>query len=650
MTLGINDTSLTVASDTSWNKSVVIKTTSVNNATNNIFIDSSANNLTITRAGNTTQGTFSPFSNSGFSGYFDASYITTPANSAQYSPGTNSFTIEGWFFFNAVGSATLWGCDNGSGSTAKVIGYLDASSALHFDIDTAGGASAATSVANIVSVGQWYHIAFVRNNTTATIYINGVAVATGSNSANVTGLANGFNVGYYGEGGANFNGYVSNFRYVNGTAVYISTFVPPTAPLTAIANTALLCLQDNRFKDNSTNNFTFTATGIPSTQAFTPFAPSAYSAVANGGSAYFDGNGAGYLSAASTATIAFGTGDFTVETWMYSSTAGASYLVDMAQSVGDRLLLWAPSSTQVGYYVGANAILATVPDLRNAWHHLAVCRSGGVTKLFLDGVQVGTNYTDAKNYLASSIVIAHDAAGATAYTGYLADVRIIKGTALYTTSFTPPTAPLTAITNTSVLLNGTNAGVFDNTGKVDVGTVGTAKVSTTIKKFIGSIACDGASYAVSPANNAFGYGTGDFTIEFWLYLNSTASDMTVVSNLATATGTQPHLYYANNGGLHYYTAGTERIISNNLAATTWYHVAVCRVSGSTKMYINGVQNGSTFADASNYGTAAPLGIGTYWASGAPYGGTILNGNIEDLRITKGLARYTTTFTPPTIPF
>ena len=67
------------------------------------------------------------------------------------------------------------------------------------------------------------------------------------------------------------------------------------------------------------------------------------------------------------------------------------------------------------------------------------------------------------------------------------------------------------------------------------------------------------------------------------------------------------------------------------------------------MFINGTQAGSTYTDANNYGASAPLGIGTYWSAGAPVTTSTLNGNIDDLRITK-YARYTTTFTPPTAAF
>ena len=77
----------------------------------------------------------------------------------------------------------------------------------------------------------------------------------------------------------------------------------------------------------------------------------------------------------------------------------------------------------------------------------------------------------------------------------------------------------------------------------------------------------------------------------------------------------------------------------------WYHIAVCRASGSTRMFVNGTQVGSTYVDTTTY-LQTPVFIGS------SYLGTteLLNGYIDDMRVTKGLARYTANFTPPTTAF
>jgi hypothetical protein len=233
---------------------------------------------------------------------------------------------------------------------------------------------------------------------------------------------------------------------------------------------------------------------------------------------------------------------------------------------------------------------------------------------------------------------------------------VVKGTDVYgvgNTSITVPTTPLTAITNTSLLLNFTNAGIFDAATINNGQTVGNAQVSTTQAKWSPtSMSFDGTGdYVVSPSSISFGYGTGDFTIEFWLYLNSASADQTIVSNLTSAASTNPHIYLLGAGGtIRYYTAGADRITGSALSTGQWYHVAVAKASGSTRLFINGTQSGSTYTDGNNYGTSAPLGVGTYWSAGAPVTTSTLNGYIQDLRITNGYARYTANFTAPTAAF
>ena len=198
----------------------------------------------------------------------------------------------------------------------------------------------------------------------------------------------------------------------------------------------------------------------------------------------------------------------------------------------------------------------------------------------------------------------------------------------------------------------TSAGIYDASMMTNMETVGDAKLSTAISKFGGSsMSFDGTGdYAVQPTNINFGYGTGDFTIEFWLYMNSISADQTIFSNLTSDASVNPHIYYLNGTAIIYYTNGANRITGSALSINTWYHIAVCRASGSTKMFINGTQTGSTYTDSNNYGTSAPLGIGTYWSAGSPVTVSTLTGYIDDLRITKGYARYTSNFTPATSAF
>jgi hypothetical protein len=262
--------------------------------------------------------------------------------------------------------------------------------------------------------------------------------------------------------------------------------------------------------------------------------------------------------------------------------------------------------------------------------------------LFINGVQK-SSASNTTNYTSTGCLIGARFAGTYYLTAaaYIAGLKLTAGSGV--TSVTVPTAPPTG---GNVLLNFTNGGIIDNTAKNVLETVGNAQISTSVKKFgTGSLAFDGTGdYVVEPTNLNFGYGAGDFTIEFWLYLNSTGLQ-TIFSNLSSSSSTNPHIYLSTT--IRYYTAGADRITGAALSTGQWYHIALCKASGSMRLFVNGTQSGSTYSDANNYGASAPLGIGTYWESGAPNTSNTLNGYIDDLRITKGIARYTANFTPQT---
>jgi hypothetical protein len=231
----------------------------------------------------------------------------------------------------------------------------------------------------------------------------------------------------------------------------------------------------------------------------------------------------------------------------------------------------------------------------------------------------------------------------------MSDLRVVNGTALYTTAFTPPTAPLTAISGTLLLTKFQNAAIFDNAMMNDLETVGNAQISTSVYKYgTGSMYFDGTGdYLVSTStNNPLAFGSGDFTIEFWLYLNSTGTQVIFDGRNSSASDVAPMIYYLS--GLKYYTAGNDRITGGTLSTGQWYYITLVKASGSTKLYINGNQTGSTYTDGNNYVQQVnrPL-IG---AEGVTLGNSALNGYIDDVRITKGYARYTANTTPPTKTF
>ena len=175
-----------------------------------------------------------------------------------------------------------------------------------------------------------------------------------------------------------------------------------------------------------------------------------------------DGTG-DYLSLASNSDFGYGTGDFTIEMQVYRSTSGVTQiLIDQRTAAPTNYapLIFINASNQVVYSDGANTVITgatTVP--LNAWSHVAVSRSGTSTRLFLDGVQQGTTYTDTRNYIATPIIIGARFDGIQSFfTGHIDELRITKGLARYTAAFTPPVAAFAGDSSTVLLLHfdGTN--------------------------------------------------------------------------------------------------------------------------------------------------------------------------------------------------
>lgn len=199
----------------------------------------------------------------------------------------------------------------------------------------------------------------------------------------------------------------------------------------------------------------------------------------------------------------------------------------------------------------------------------------------------------------------------------------------------------------SLLLDGTD--LQDKSLDTKVITVnGNAQVSTTQSKWNGSsLYFDGTGdYLTIPTSSDFSFGTGDFTIEFWAYFNTLGGSSKMIIDFRSANTTQlAPTIYTDGTDLLYYNNGSNRISGATLSDSIWHHIAVSRQGTSTRMFFNGAQTGSTYTDSSNY-PSRPVAVAGF----AHAGGFELDAYMQDIRITKGEARYTANFTPPTQPF
>jgi len=305
-------------------------------------------------------------------------------------------------------------------------------------------------------VSSWYHFLITYDSGNATggnrmrLYVNGtevIAFGTDTNpSINQDGNINNtiaHNIGRFGDGTEYCNYYQTETNFIDGQALTPSSFGQTNAQTGVwepIAYTSTY----------GTNGFY-----LPMS-AGTTF------------SGFFDGSN-DYLSVASNAAWQYGTGDFTLEWWLFGTTSGSfsnQNLIGRYNVGASAFGMLQIDGTNIYWYYGNGAAYTfTLGSALNTnqWYHMAVSRSGTSLRFFLNGTQVGSTQTDSTNYSGTAefrIINAHQTS-ATYFPGYISNVRVVKGTAVYTANFTPSTAPLTAITNT-VLLTCQSSTFIDN--------------------------------------------------------------------------------------------------------------------------------------------------------------------------------------------
>jgi len=415
-----------------------------------------------------------------------------------------------------------------------------------------------------------------------------------------------------------------------------------------------LTCQSNRFIDNSTNAFAITATGT-SVQRFNPFGTStAYSTSVIGGSGYFDGSG-DYLDGPTNAAFAFGTGDFTLSAWVYIFNGTSAQIIWTNQTTSSA------SAPNIGFFILGNKVCinntntahseSTGTIANNSWNYVGVTKASGTYTFYINGSASGTTSSiGTNNFTENACHIGYGNYGTNYnFGGYIADLRVIKGSAV-----TPsvPTAPVGTVTNTQLLLNMTNGAIFDNAMMNDLETVGNAQISTSVKKFgTGSLyfSGGGGNYAVSPYSTNLDFGTGNATIEFWVYPSSTSAGYQGIISKSTASPRTGWTVFQNGTTIRLFVAtnASEITSSSCLTANTWTFISITKSGSDWVIYADGVNVGGATGVTYSDNTARGVSVGeattsTGWNASFPF-----TGYIDDLRITKGYARYTTTFTAPT---
>jgi hypothetical protein len=462
------------------------------------------------------------------------------------------------------------------------------------------------------------------------------------------------------------------------------------------------------------------------------------------------GGGNQYLGiTASNAAFGFGTGEFTIEGWFYPTLNPANGVGTIFEfrvtNNASALTMRINTSLQLVFYDGgANVETAftTRTVSLNAWQHVAFVRIGNTVYGYINGLLAGSVAVTSNLGSSQPFYIGTNQTAGYNYYGLISNVRVIKGTGIYTGAFTPPTSPLSAISGTSVLTcnaitptsdSSTNAFQFTNGNGVTTTATLSPFTSTTVsiptasltavrQQFTGdgstttfavaggytpnaisvfvngvllrngtevtvtngstvvfaiaplsgalidvigtvpttyssitpvgySVGFNGSSQYLSATNNpAYVFGTGNFTVELWLYPTSVTASTTTKVIMSTyqdaSNGWTIGLNNTNNS-LYVSVAGDSATItdgSGTIAINQWYHIALVRNGTTLTLYKNGVSIGTPLTNSTNISSTSILSIG------ASTGGTLFfPGYISNARITKGVAVYTNNFTVPPSP-
>jgi hypothetical protein len=180
---------------------------------------------------------------------------------------------------------------------------------------------------------------------------------------------------------------------------------------------------------------------------------------------------------------------------------------------------------------------------------------------------------------------------------------------------------------------------------------GNAQISTAESRFGGaSLYVDGvADYLSLSSNTLFDFGTSNFTIECWVLFDALTTNRIIVDRWASGNSTSWQLYWRSTGTSIAFAVGATILLQDptttRIVANQWYHVAVTRSGTTARLFIDGTQVASA-TDSSSLSNSLPLAIGTQFSTSTNY----LNGYVDELRITKGVARYISGFSVATVPF
>jgi hypothetical protein len=625
-------------------------------------------------------------SSSRFDGYLD--HLSVPASS-DWSFGSEDLTIDFWVRFNTLPSSSKimnamvarynsetnwWQC--------RMVYKGDGAWTPRFEFHDGSTTHRVMGAGESYSTGVWYHFAYVRSNGIWNIYVNGASVGYAEDSTPIQTVSSPLYVGNSDVSGPwCLDGWLDEVRISKGVARWTSNFTPPTSEYQTDSYTKLLLRFNGldgstAFVDDSRSNSTFrTLTSIGNTQVDT--AQSRF----GGGSILLDGIG-DYITVPASSDWLFGTEDFTIDAWVrFDSLAATSpngHTI-VGQLISDnnfwRLFLRCATPTSWGMHfigIAGGSIVFEILESPTSystgvWYHFAAVRNGNTITLYKNGISIGAttlvgSFPSSNADLSLGTYSTNDGVG---MNGWIDEFRISKGIARWTASFMPPTYPYTGKVEDEkdVLMlhfDGDNASkaMLDECGHA-VTASGDAHIDSAQSKFGGASAFfDGnGDYLTVPDSGDWDLGSGDFTIDFWMNVAafSGANFNRGVFSKSRSNGNRGYIAYIppNEQYITVYFWGNDSTIaavlsSQPIALNTWYHIAVARSGSRFTLYVNGVASATATYSSAIQNPMEPLKIGTLYEPTIT--NSYFNGWIDDFRISKGVARWTSNFTPPIAPY
>jgi hypothetical protein len=588
---------------------------------------------------------------------------------------TENFTLEFWCRpVSTASGRVMWSLYDST--TFRVSFYFDAGEIRFYSPATSGIATGDYPTAN-----NWFHYAITRSGGTTNFWYNGTLTHTTTTvwNASFTRWIMGGETPSGSTITNDFQGHYDEVR-ISNTARYTANFTPSTTPFVNDANTLLLIHADGTdattfFEDD--NGLRAPAAVMALGTAQIDNAQSQF----GGTSIYFDGGAA--LMIPST-NLVFGTGNFTIEMWYRptSSSAGPNDVLysnmPFNASDGANLTLYHDGNRILKFFAfNSDRITAGTALALNTWHHIAVSRSGTSTRMFINGTQSGSTYTDSNNYQVGSTagtrIGMHSVYNGDFINGWLDEIRV-SNSARYTANFTPATQPFVNDANTLLLIHadGTDAStvVRDDNGYSQraakhISYYGNAQLDTAQSKFGGASALfDGSGdFLQTPNSSDFYLNSGNWTGECWFRVGSLQwTGLFGQYNDGGSPGTGWAFSISGNGQIYWQSQSSSfdiyvSLLSGNNVYTTnnWNHAAFVIENNVLSLYCNGnrvaQENISSKRTLTNVTQAMKIGCTRGLQSGG-FGTSdgFLNGWMDEIRISN-TARYTgATYTAPTEPF